>query len=38
MQESQISFDNVQRLMYESKRKLDEAIQMLNKLENGQQR
>lgn len=37
MEKSQISFKNVERLIFESKRKLDEAIQMLYKVKNGQE-
>jgi hypothetical protein len=36
-EQNQISFTNVRRLIMESKNKLDDAMQMLNKLQNGQQ-
>lgn len=36
-EQNQVSFTNVRRLIIESKNKLDDAIQMLNKLQNGQQ-
>ena len=37
LENKQTSFKNVKRLIFETQRKLDEAMQMINKLQNGQQ-